>query len=739
MPANHLRLITLGRLALVSASGADASLTRRRRQLAVLAVLALSARPVSRTRLVEMFWGDEDEARARHSLSNALSSLRALLGAPAITTLHGNIALSGGSSLDVDAVELAAACEMSDSQRAIGLYTGPFLDGVSVPNSPEFDKWAARERARLARLFLQACESHCGALSRAERWDECAAVAARWLDVLPPSRVAATMLLSAIAAPGTNDSLNAALTAYDQLVFRLENKYESPPDIRVTALAAELRERLRHRSSATTTVVTPGNEPVPELPLPSGGGRNSSVGSAPSREASPVHNGRENTARIALPRIHSRRMRIAAAVILAGATGTLALRAWSTHDHSAVPLTRPLVVVANVSNVRADTSLAWLEEGLKQMIAADLSRSDVVDVVSPSRVRDVIARAGYSPGTSMSTERATDVARRVGATWAVMADISHGGGGYVLGFSVFKVADSKLLRVYTVTGSDIVSVAAAAAARVLDVADESATTPHFADIETSSPAAYRHFVRGMQASAAGQHPQDEQELDAALALDPGFVSAITARRDVALRHDNFAMAVKMDSAFVRAAGRASNWDRMMEDAVRSVRAGETVRGEALSRQLVVRYPRDPRGYVFLSTILMGHGKWLAADTVLAAELALDSLAVEAGNGPCAPCLAYRGLTVSQTERGDFTGAERAARKWVELQPDLPDAWVTLADALATSNRPDEAITAGKRGVALTSAAYPAVSIGRWMIMGRRYDAADEYATVLRSSTNPRLR
>jgi hypothetical protein len=44
--ANHLRLITLGRLALVSGSGDGESLTKRRRHLAVLAVLALSTRPV---------------------------------------------------------------------------------------------------------------------------------------------------------------------------------------------------------------------------------------------------------------------------------------------------------------------------------------------------------------------------------------------------------------------------------------------------------------------------------------------------------------------------------------------------------------------------------------------------------------------------------------------------------------------------------------------------------------------
>ncbi|HEY8310842.1 MAG TPA: tetratricopeptide repeat protein, partial [Gemmatimonadaceae bacterium] len=170
-----------------------------------------------------------------------------------------------------------------------------------------------------------------------------------------------------------------------------------------------------------------------------------------------------------------------------------------------------------------------------------------------------------------------------------------------------------------------------------------------------------------------------------------------------------------------------------------VHGGEIERGEALSRQLVARYPFDPRGYVFLANVLMEHGKWLAADSVLATELALDSLAVEAGHGPCAPCLAYHGLADSRLESGDFAGAERASRAWVALQPELPEAWVTLGNTLALSGRPDEAIAVGEHATSLTSAPYPAISIGRWLIVSRRYDAAEEYAAKLRKSDDPKLR
>src|SRR5690348_18147505 len=58
----------------------------RPRHLAILALLATSTRPPRRDALAAMFWGDETDAIARHSLSNALSVLRSVLGPSAITS-----------------------------------------------------------------------------------------------------------------------------------------------------------------------------------------------------------------------------------------------------------------------------------------------------------------------------------------------------------------------------------------------------------------------------------------------------------------------------------------------------------------------------------------------------------------------------------------------------------------------------------------------------------------------------
>src|SRR4051812_48183522 len=113
------RLITLGRLTLVAESSEVDDLAKRRRKLALLAVLALSPRPLSRDRLVDMFWGEEPEERARHSLSDALSHLRRVLGRDAIATRQTEISLADATALEVDAREFAHACDAHDWEHAV--------------------------------------------------------------------------------------------------------------------------------------------------------------------------------------------------------------------------------------------------------------------------------------------------------------------------------------------------------------------------------------------------------------------------------------------------------------------------------------------------------------------------------------------------------------------------------------------------------------------------------------------
>ena len=716
----YFRLKVLGRLSLETIAGDVASpVALRPRHLAILAYLALSERAARRDALVATFWGDEPEANARHSLSNALSALRGVLGQSAISARRDSIELSPELRLAVDAIEFVAACEAGDDARAAALYHGPFFDNVVVAGAADFEAWTGRVRNRLERAFVSVCERRVPVLLRAGEWEACADLAERWLRVVPQSSAAFVSLLRASAGPATGEAARAALAEFARVRDWLATDYGIRVDPAVRQVVDEIEARRARAESDLAVAVTPARESAP-------------AASAPLEPAPSAITVRSRS-HWRIPR--ARTLLVAVAALVAFAAIVLRVRA----PHVASAATRTVVAITSIANLRGDTTLSWLEDGLPQVISDALAAGGTMEPVSPMRVRDVIERRGAARASSLSDADALDVARRLGATWTVRGGLTGGGGAYILNLDVRDVATGSEVESFTVMADNPVKLGQLAAARLLDMATSSRGNaddpPRFVGA-TSNPEAYRHFVLGLRAKSEARYPDDSRELEAAIALDSGFVEAMAARRDLADMRGETAVVRRMDSLIARHADRLSDWDRLRDEVYRAMYEGEIERSEALAQRLVTRYPRDPRAYETRVDVLITHGRWLTADSVLVRELSLDSLAMEAGDGPCAPCAAYGGLVGVRLARGDLAGAERAARRWVALQPGIPGSWRMLSMALEFAGRSDLAIDAGRRMVSLTNEPERVADFGRTLTIARRFDEADSLVAVLRSAGEP---
>ena len=135
----------------------------------LLAYLALFRRDHAREVLLDLFWGDYTEDRARKCLNTALWRLRKVIepkgvprGTYLITTSLGNIGLNRRSNYDLDVAEFEKHTQKALAQsysaltagqartfeEALSLYTGDLLEGF-------YDDWALRERERLYSLQLR--------------------------------------------------------------------------------------------------------------------------------------------------------------------------------------------------------------------------------------------------------------------------------------------------------------------------------------------------------------------------------------------------------------------------------------------------------------------------------------------------------------------------------------------------------------------------------------------------------
>ncbi|MBO9313824.1 MAG: AAA family ATPase, partial [Chloroflexus sp.] len=144
---------------------------RRRQPLAIMAVLALSERAVTRDELTYLLWPDSPQVVGRQRLRRSLSQLRQLVGSLANQLLTGQAGIGSdvirfnASMCRVDAHEFmrlsGQARTLPDpdglraADQAARLYAGPLLSGLELDESPEFEHWLIQQRARFERMILE--------------------------------------------------------------------------------------------------------------------------------------------------------------------------------------------------------------------------------------------------------------------------------------------------------------------------------------------------------------------------------------------------------------------------------------------------------------------------------------------------------------------------------------------------------------------------------------------------------
>jgi DNA-binding SARP family transcriptional activator len=236
---------------------------------ALLAYLAVEAgRPHLREALAALLWGEYPQREAQQSLSQALTNLRGLLGPgagvptadsaapqPLLTITRQAVQLHLGADLlwvDVHAFDslLAAADPRRTSAReetdvvgflaeAVTLYQGPFLAGLTVPESLQFEEWLVLHREQRHQAVLLALErlaSHHlaeGHMDLVERY-------ARWQLALEPwSESGHQMLMLALALEGQR---SAALQQYEACREVLAEELGIEPSAATEAVARQIRD-----------------------------------------------------------------------------------------------------------------------------------------------------------------------------------------------------------------------------------------------------------------------------------------------------------------------------------------------------------------------------------------------------------------------------------------------------------------------------------------------------------------
>ena len=641
-----LHLVTFGGLALESANEAMAPRLSAQR-LALLAVLAAEGgRHVSRERMTGLFWPDVDEERARHSLRQAMYTLRHEVGREII---RSDFALSlDPSAITADVVEFRAALARGDRVAAATLVRGPFLAGFYLPSAAPFQRWVEEERARLHTAASGAIASLAADASAANDTDAAVGWWRQLTQLDPLSGRFAVGYLTALAARGDRaEALDFA--RYHAALVRRELETDPDPEI----------QRFEARLRSAPVRVAAVDEPAAIGP---------ESAAAPGTGSPPAP-----TATVAGDRPIGRRLtRFAvsmAVVVIVGVAARMLLQ--RQPDASGASATNPTLAVGLIRDDDLDS--VRIGGVLTDMLSTNLANVPGLQVIANSRILELIPQ-----GQDTSAVAYAEAARRAGATELLEGRLlDRAGDAFTIEMRRLDLKRGILKAAYRTSATTrfrLVDSVTAIVARNLELGGPSA--PH-ADVTTSSVTAYRLYQEGLRAYYRFDNVLARQMMRAALEDDSTF--AMAAYYD-ALLTDSPLSSAPSDRA-LRLAQRASDRERL----VITVDLLSFILGAPaalpVAETLATRYPNDARALAAVARARQFVGDWEGAARALERAIVIDSAAL----GPTTPCYLCKDLASLADIyfwSDSVRAASRAARRYVALRPDWTTAWELVTWAAA---------------------------------------------------------
>lgn len=237
------RVLLLGPLQVIR-NGSPLPQPPSRKVRALLAYLAVVARPVSREKLCELLWDVADDPRGE--LRWCLTKLRPLVDGPAATRLIADrkqVQIEV-DALDIDALKVAREAQATlssgspnDLRSLLALFRGDFLEAFSVERAPSFENWLAGQRHRFGQLRQQLLERLGALLPPEDRID----VLRELIEVAPFDETAHVALVRALTNCGLHGEARLQI---DASVKRFQSEGIDPTSLR-SAFATAQQQRAK--------------------------------------------------------------------------------------------------------------------------------------------------------------------------------------------------------------------------------------------------------------------------------------------------------------------------------------------------------------------------------------------------------------------------------------------------------------------------------------------------------------
>lgn len=471
------------------------------KRLALLAYLAV-ATPRGfhrRDKLLPLFWPEADQEHARGSLRKAIHVLRHALGEGALLSRGDEeIGLASGE-LWCDAAAFEQALDTGAAEQALALYRGDLLSGLHLSHSPEFDRWLEAERGRLRQRARGAARE----LARLEERNGNEAKATYWyrraLALFPDDESDLQALVRLLDGSGDRAG---ALREYDLFARRLADELEVEPSPESRALIEKIRARAGHRTSGAS---------LPKV----------------------EERGPRTFAEPAEPNTRSRWLIAGGAGVLTVLAVTAALLGLNGRGDPKA-LDRRVVAVVPFRVTGADPFLAFLREGMIDLLAAKLGGTDDLRTVDSRTLLIWWQRAGGSEARDLDRPEALALVSRLGAGRLLEGQVTGTARQLTLAALLTDVNDGTEIRASVEGPYDSLSSSIDRLAAELLALGAGEPRHRLAALTSTSLPALREYLEGRSALRRGAYPDAVRHFDRALEIDSTFAVAGLGRTNAAI-------------------------------------------------------------------------------------------------------------------------------------------------------------------------------------------------------------
>ncbi|UCG76288.1 MAG: hypothetical protein JSV95_03015 [Gemmatimonadota bacterium] len=358
-------------------------------------------------------------------------------------------------------------------------------------------------------------------------------------------------------------------------------------------------------------------------------------------------------------------------------------------EEAVIDLGSASVAIIPFDNQIADPELAWLGQGLAELLTTGLAQLDALRVVSGQRLYDLLRQEGRQGAEAIPNDLAMRLSRRAGARYMVRGTVLGSQDDITLNASLIDLRSGVVAAASRARGSDafavVDQVSAELSGQILAAATErrgrsatllAAELAPVSQITTGDIEAYRAYQEGLQAERRFRRQEARAHYERAIQLDPGFALAHARLAGREMDAGNSSAAIRelfLARQLLRA---APERDRLLIDGLIATLQDNRDSARAIFRELLDQHPDDKEGRYWLWQLSEGDEK----QRLIEEAIRLDPYYATA----------YNYLAYHMAQQDDFAAADSAVLRYAELEPGEPNPLDSRGEIYEFSGEPDKA-------------------------------------------------